>query len=100
MHKDSVELAAKLGLPIPREAVQAAREALVNQQAQIRALGDKSLKEARIDRGPWDDIKIIQSQVLYLRQPSADWTAIRTSKTCSWTPGSTIVCCHLQVLQH
>ncbi|KAG9206296.1 hypothetical protein G6514_005021 [Epicoccum nigrum] len=77
MHKDSVELAAKLGVPTPRKAVQAAREALVNQQAQIRALGDKSLKEARIDRGPWDDIEIIQSQVLYLRQPSADWTAIR-----------------------
>lgn len=26
---------------------------------QIRALGDKSLKEARIDRGPWDDIEVI-----------------------------------------
>jgi hypothetical protein len=59
MHKDSVNLAAKLGVPTPREAVKAAREALVNQQAQIRALGDKPLKEARIDRGPWDDIEII-----------------------------------------
>jgi hypothetical protein len=59
LHKDSLETAFRLGVPTPREAVKAAREALVKQQEQIRALGDKSLKEARIDRGPWDDIEII-----------------------------------------
>ena len=59
LHKDSVETAFRLGVPSPRDAVKAAREALVKQQEQIRALGDKSLKEARIDRGPWDDIEII-----------------------------------------
>jgi hypothetical protein len=45
LHKDSLETAFRLGVPTPREAVKAAREALVKQQEQIRALGDKSLED-------------------------------------------------------
>ena len=59
MHKDSIELAAKFHVPTPREAVRAAREAVTQQEKALKEAGDKPAKEARIDRGPWDDIEII-----------------------------------------
>lgn len=59
MHKDSEDTAIFFGIFTPREAVKAAREALVKQQELTRKLSKQGLKEARIDRGPWDEIEII-----------------------------------------
>ncbi|KAF2999826.1 hypothetical protein E8E13_006956 [Curvularia kusanoi] len=76
MHRDSVALAEKYNVSTPREAVTAAREALVEQQQSMQknskaiqaayesivtkgSVPTRPTGEARIDPGPWDDIEII-----------------------------------------
>ncbi|RMZ73380.1 hypothetical protein GMOD_00007887 [Pyrenophora seminiperda CCB06] len=61
MHEDSVALAKKHGFTTPREAVKAAREAGIKnaeiwKEAQKQG---KSLKDIKLDRGPFDDIEIV-----------------------------------------
>ncbi|PSN69415.1 hypothetical protein BS50DRAFT_550262 [Corynespora cassiicola Philippines] len=51
MHKDSVELAARYGLTNPREAIKAARYALLESKS--------APKDKPGNRGPFDDIEII-----------------------------------------
>lgn len=61
MYKGSLQLAAEHGLTTPRDAVKAAREAYIKQQDALKdaSKDEKSLKDLKIERGPYDDIEII-----------------------------------------
>jgi hypothetical protein len=61
MHEDSVALAKEHGFTTPREAVKAAREAgIKNAETYKEAQKEgKTLKDIRLDRGPFDDIEIV-----------------------------------------
>ncbi|CAE7175116.1 hypothetical protein CFE70_005275 [Pyrenophora teres f. teres 0-1] len=61
MHEDSVALAKQHGFTTPREAVKAAREkgiknAKIWEEAEKNG---KTLKDIKLDRGPFDDIEIV-----------------------------------------
>lgn len=56
MHKDSAALAAQHGIHTPREAIAAARSAVLTPAQIALAQADPKL---RTPRGPWDDIEII-----------------------------------------
>ncbi|KAF7575000.1 hypothetical protein TUN199_06620 [Pyrenophora tritici-repentis] len=61
MHEDSVALAKQHGFTTPREAVKAARERGIK-NAEIWKEGEKNgktLKDLKLDRGPFDDIEIV-----------------------------------------
>ncbi|KAH6872551.1 hypothetical protein BKA58DRAFT_358780 [Alternaria rosae] len=61
MHEDSVALAKEYGFITPREAVKAAREAgIKNAETYKEAQKEgKTLKDIKLDRGPFDDIEIV-----------------------------------------
>jgi hypothetical protein len=62
MNKETMELAISHGLMTPRDAVKAAREAALKHQEALKGLAKdskKTLKDLKIERGPYDEIEII-----------------------------------------
>ncbi|KAF1830061.1 hypothetical protein BDW02DRAFT_650910 [Decorospora gaudefroyi] len=61
IHDDSKELAKKYGFKTPREAVKAAREAIIKNEAAIKNAEKerKPLKDLKLDPGPFDDLEIV-----------------------------------------